>query len=274
MNRNVNKIRHCIGRRIGPIGSSACLDSPIFDSNSCVMLQVLYPVLQSHSVANPDAADLFYIPIFTAQLYHSLLLTAEKGHAGSMNETATMVSRALQWVKTEFPYWNRTNGLVFSFALKCLKCLRSCNTALLSLHGQYTYEQLHCLTYSSRNLSEKAWRKTWHLLARIGTFKQWYKETWDSSHGDWLRRITSWWCLWITGAAPPWQAWIAKPLGTHSRFSFPVISCSKTLRPGHGTATDLAETSLYPAWLRKTSLWTMQLFPTPHHATSRCCTAL
>ena len=75
-------------------------------------LQVLHPVLKSHSVANPDVADLFYIPIYTAQLYHSLLLTQEKGHAGSLNETATSVARALQWIKTEFPFWNRTNGLV------------------------------------------------------------------------------------------------------------------------------------------------------------------
>ena len=69
-------------------------------------------MLKAQSIGNPDSAELFYIPVYTAQLYHSLLLNTQKGHVGSLNETATTVAKALHWVKTTYPYWNRTNGLV------------------------------------------------------------------------------------------------------------------------------------------------------------------
>ena len=74
-------------------------------------VQELHPYLKAHSTSNPEEATLFYIPIYTAQLYHSLLLDQRLNHADSLNQTAEAVRRALSWVKDSFPFWNRLQGM-------------------------------------------------------------------------------------------------------------------------------------------------------------------
>lgn len=74
-------------------------------------MQELHPFLRAHSVADPETASIFYIPVYTAQHYHSLLLDQHLSHADSLNRTSEAVRRALTWVKQSFPYWNQTNGL-------------------------------------------------------------------------------------------------------------------------------------------------------------------
>lgn len=74
-------------------------------------MQELYPYLKMRSVPEPEDGTLFFIPVITAQLYHSLLLDQKLSHQDSQNRTSTLVKEALTYVKTQFPYWNRTNGM-------------------------------------------------------------------------------------------------------------------------------------------------------------------
>jgi len=73
--------------------------------------KVLHPLLKSHSTSKPEAADLFFIPVYSAEIYHSLLLNSKLSHTDALNGTATLVREALNYVKSNFVHWNRTNGM-------------------------------------------------------------------------------------------------------------------------------------------------------------------
>lgn len=76
-----------------------------------IYLQELYPYLKKKSSKEPGDGTLFFIPVYTAQLYHSVLLNEGLNHQDSLNRTAELVREALNYVKLNFPYWKRTNGL-------------------------------------------------------------------------------------------------------------------------------------------------------------------
>lgn len=75
------------------------------------MLQAMHPYLKALSSSSPTQETLYYIPMYTSQLYHSLLLEQKLSHQDSLNRTAEAVRKALNWVKTNFPYWNQSNGV-------------------------------------------------------------------------------------------------------------------------------------------------------------------
>ena len=77
-----------------------------------IHLQALHPFLKSHSTENAELAELFFIPVYSGHKYHDLLLHSQLKHWDSKNGTGKFVKEALHHIKTHFPYWNRTNGMV------------------------------------------------------------------------------------------------------------------------------------------------------------------
>lgn len=74
-------------------------------------LQSIHQFLKRHSVSSPEQAKLYFIPVYTEQLYHSLKLNQDLSHQDSLAKTSALVLEAIHWVKQTFPFWNRTNGL-------------------------------------------------------------------------------------------------------------------------------------------------------------------
>ncbi len=91
-------------------------------------MQVFHPFLRSHSTDNPEAADLFFIPVYSAQMYHNLLLNAKFSHADATNGSASLVREALHYIKTKYPYFERSNGMVRAF--QSFLNLQHCNVLI------------------------------------------------------------------------------------------------------------------------------------------------
>jgi hypothetical protein len=71
---------------------------------------VLHPYLRARSIKKPEDAELYFIPIYTGRFYHAHLISG-LNHQDSLNLTATLVKDALNWVKSNYPFWNKTDGL-------------------------------------------------------------------------------------------------------------------------------------------------------------------
>ena len=104
-----------------------------------------------HRTLNPEAADFFFVPVYGG-CYISRFFRPTPLHTLIMNENPLdwraapirgniYYRQALQWLRTEYPYWNRTGGRDHLFAFPhdegaCVAPIELQNATLLSSWGR------------------------------------------------------------------------------------------------------------------------------------------
>ena len=77
--------------------------------NQSCNLQELHRYIAKHAAA-PEAAQLFFIPVYSGHYYHSLLVTRQLSHQDSIIATAQLVADTIAWVRMTHAHWNISNG--------------------------------------------------------------------------------------------------------------------------------------------------------------------
>ena len=112
-----------------------------------------------HRTLNPEAADFFYVPVYGG-CYISRFFRPTPLHTLIINESPLdwraapirgniYYRQALHWLRTEYPYWNRTGGRDHLFAFPhdegaCVAPIELQNATLLSSWGRVEKRYVDC----------------------------------------------------------------------------------------------------------------------------------